>query len=407
MAPMKSSDKPMGRQSDLFGELPPEATFLLYVARTQLSVEARAQVRRIATQEIDWTALIRRAAHHQVGPLLRRSLRHICLETVPAAAGNRLQALVHATTRKNLFLSHGLLRVLRLLTNEGLQVVPFKGPVVAATAYGDLTLRPFGDLDILVWKSQVMKARHILLADGFATCPGLDSMPTSFGQNTGFSEGGFFLNDFFGPDNFWSEVLKNPIGKAEGLMGRHGKNEGLPVELHWQLAPHYFAYPSPAAPFERLRPVPLLGEKVLTFSAEETLLHLVVHGTVHRWEKLRLVCDVAEMIRAHPDLDWAWTLEEAQRRRSERMLLQGLHLAHVLLGAPLPASIQERVFEDRATRWLADWALRRLFQEERRGLQRWWRAAAYDLRVRDRLSDGMGACLHHTHVLLKTLLQKA
>ena len=44
-------------------------------------------------------------------------------------------------------------------------MVPVKGPVLASTAYGDIAMREFVDLDILVRPSDVASAMTILHPD--------------------------------------------------------------------------------------------------------------------------------------------------------------------------------------------------------------------------------------------------
>jgi len=61
-----------------------------------------------------------------------------------------------------------------------------------------------------------------------------------------------------------------------------------------------------------------------------------VHGTKHRWERLRWICDVAELIRVREDVKWETLMRVAESLGSRHMLSLGLYLAHDVLGAPLP-----------------------------------------------------------------------
>ena len=60
-----------------------------------------------------------------------------------------------------------LTRISALLENNGVCVIPWKGPILAAAAYGDVALRQFGDLDILVREQDAMRAKDLLLASGY------------------------------------------------------------------------------------------------------------------------------------------------------------------------------------------------------------------------------------------------
>ena len=80
----------------------------------------------------------------------------------------------------------------------------------------------------------------------------------------------------------------------------------------------------------------LLGSAVLSLSPEDMLLVLCAHGATGCWARLLLVCDVAQLISAQPDMDWTRVLEQASRTGSLRRLLLGLLLARDLLGAAIP-----------------------------------------------------------------------
>src|SRR5436190_1015503 len=75
---------------------------------------------------------------------------------------------------------------------------------------------------------------------------------------------------------------------------------------------------------------------ILWLSPECILLLLCLHGSAHKWEMLKWVLDIAEMLRACPDLDWGKVTNEARRTGSERMVAVGLVLARDLLGAVIP-----------------------------------------------------------------------
>ncbi len=75
---------------------------------------------------------------------------------------------------------------------------------------------------------------------------------------------------------------------------------------------------------------------------EDLLLILCVHGAKHRWDRLGWICDIAELIDSHRDLDWGRIIVQASRLGSGRILFLGLLLAQNLLGARLPDDILRR-----------------------------------------------------------------
>ncbi len=83
----------------------------------------------------------------------------------------QLQAQFQAHARHNLLQTHTLLMLLDVFSRHGIPAVPYKRPLLGATLYGNLTLRPFCDLDVIVRKCDVRIAKELLIAQGFRRNP--------------------------------------------------------------------------------------------------------------------------------------------------------------------------------------------------------------------------------------------
>jgi hypothetical protein len=143
--------------------------------------------------------------------------------------------------------------------------------------------------------------------------------------------------------------------------------------------------------WERLKPTSLAGKEVLTFSPEDLLLILCVHGAKHLWTNLIWVCDVAELLHVCKGLDWEWVMRQASTLGSQRMLLLGLFLAKSLLGAPLPEEIEKQVETDRMVKGLARQVQQRLSREPN-GSPGLWESSIFHLKARERLKDRICYC---------------
>ena len=55
-----------------------------------------------------------------------------------------------ANAHRALWLTLELLNIHRHLQTRGLEVLPYKGPVLAETLYGNVAMRQFSDLDLLI-----------------------------------------------------------------------------------------------------------------------------------------------------------------------------------------------------------------------------------------------------------------
>jgi hypothetical protein len=132
-----------------------------------MDTESVERTRALLRENIDWSAVLQTALRHGVMPLLYRSLHTTCPDAVPQTFLERLRDCFCASAGHNALLTRELLKLLHLLEGDGIPVLPFKGPVLAVAVYGNLQLRQFGDLDILVRKPDVRRATALLQAQGY------------------------------------------------------------------------------------------------------------------------------------------------------------------------------------------------------------------------------------------------
>src|SRR3989442_3875618 len=110
---------------------------------------------------MDWEWLLRSRHPQGLLPLLYRRLGSRP-DSVPAAIRGALREGFEANARRALRLTAELLRLHEQLASRGVTVIPYKGPVLAASVYGDLALRPFSDLEFLVHRRDADRAEHVL-----------------------------------------------------------------------------------------------------------------------------------------------------------------------------------------------------------------------------------------------------
>jgi hypothetical protein len=267
--------------------------------------------------------------------------------------------------RRNLALAGELLRLLRLFEAHGIAVVPYKGPVLATVAYGNLSFREFFDLDLLVRKRDVLRAGQLLVSAGyhpaFQLTRAQEALFIKYYKEHHFTHGG----------------------------GEHA------VDLHWALTQRFFAFTlDPDSLWGRLERISLGGSTLATFSPEDLLLILCVHGSKSFWQELYLICDVAEVVRSYRDMDWERVVKRAAALGSRRMLFLGLYLARDLLDADLPEDILGQVRADPPVRALAETIRERLFLEGKEPPRIFAEAQFFPihLRMRERLRDKIRYC---------------
>jgi len=70
---------------------------------------------------------------------------------------SKLKTQYMIIAQRNMLMSAELIRIMQLLEKNSIEALAFKGPALSQMAYGDITLRQYTDLDILVKKEDIYK----------------------------------------------------------------------------------------------------------------------------------------------------------------------------------------------------------------------------------------------------------
>ena len=308
-----------------------EHELLLCCARTTAAPEVVARLRELAARDVDWEYLFLVARRHAVVPLLYRQLDNHASDLVPTDQLTRLKRHYLENSARNTLLTAELCRLIDLFAASGIEAVPYKGPLLALFAYENLALRRFVDLDVIVKKTDVLKAREILLDQGYT------------------------------PTKSLSLTQQELLLRTQHNLQFSRDNHRLILELHWEVAPHLFASSVTADKvWSNLMTVDLNGTKIKALAADDLLFSLCVHGSRHLWERLSWICDVAELISRHR-FDWSALLQRAEQSNSDRMFLLGPLLAQKLMDAPLPDEVKQRCNNDKQLDSLAANVIEHLF----------------------------------------------
>ncbi len=261
------------------------AEFQLLLACCSLLKSEDADVRSKIQPSLDWGQVLRLAEHHNVVPLVYQALREIS-DGMPAAILDELHTRYQSNARKNLRFTAELVRILDCLESHGIAAIPFKGPVLAEAIYGNLALREFSDLDILVRRGDFLRAKEAVRELGFRP--------------------GWCLSDA-------EERAYLTSGYECAFDGPAGRNL-LELQSRFDLA----------------------NRSVGTLSPEDLLLSLSVHAAKHAWIRLCWLRDIAGVVQSEA-INWERVWREANRLGVERILGINLRLANLLLdaGAPL------------------------------------------------------------------------
>ncbi|MFZ3262484.1 MAG: nucleotidyltransferase family protein [Terriglobales bacterium] len=316
----------------------------------------------------DWDEFLRLGEHHGVLALVARNLTAHA-RALPLEIERSLDSAYAANLRRSLWFAAELMRIVQHFERKQLRALPYKGPVLAQTAYGDLGLRSFSDLDLLISPADFSQAKQVL------------------------SELGYHPSQQLPPavERLWLRT-----GYERSFDGAAGKNL---VELQWNLLPYFYAVDSRSADFRfddllaragrtalGATEIPTEGPAgVPCLSPEDSLLVLCLHAAKHLWTRLIWITDIAESLRM-PGIDFDLVIARARALGIARILGVSVWLAEHLLAAPIPLNVRNLIAHDTDVPLLGEGCAARL-----RG------AATYDfesaqyfrqiLKLRERRSD--------------------
>jgi protein O-GlcNAc transferase len=311
--------------------LTPELRLLLACARPGPVEAKRAAIEALLADGVDWTVFAGQAVDHGLVRLTAHTLALLTPENVPDDILAAFRAVADEARWQSRALFEELARLLETLTSKGIEAIPFKGPVLAIKAFGDMALRSSRDLDLLV--------RDADLAETIAAL-----------GSVGYKRKGELTDAQF-----------ELIHRLQGQEVMFNEVTGTAVEPHTRLTSLRMALDiDHTALFHRARRQVVDGHSFLMLGAEDTLLVLAIHGGKEMWWNLKWACDFAAWLEAHPKLDWNATAARARAQGCLRMLLLATSLGRRYFHAAVPHEIvtaerADRIIEPMVGRILAGW----------------------------------------------------
>lgn len=302
----------------------PDVRALLLAIIRLPKADAAQNLSHLAENIRDWDSFLYLTEEHRVLPMVYARLRESSV-AVPAAIEKRLRAGYECNALQCVINAAELIAILTAMERETIPALPYKGIVLAASVYLDLTARPAGDLDLLVHQQHLAQASEVLFARGFSRLTPIHADGTPMIPN---------LHEY----QF------------------ERSSDGMQLELRWKLD---FGHPgfTRNLGMEWMWPsggsVNLSGAEVPNLSPELTLLVLCMHGSKHGWRRLVWILDVAQLLLSFPTLDWSEVIREGRKSGLSRTLALGVLLAHRVLGATVPENLLHRFASDSAISTLA------------------------------------------------------
>jgi hypothetical protein len=277
-------------------------------------------IRKLAAMVTDWHALLHTAEACRAIPLLYDRLQACRISDIPCDTLQILEDAAIANAARSVHLTQTLADAMEALSSNGIPALTYKGPVLANEAYDNPSLRVYDDLDILVHKKDLKKAKGIIETLGYSEILKL-------------------------PDN-----LENSRFRPARPYILQNNDNTCNIDLTDRLTNNQLSFELPA---ENLwgdkHSVEIDGYRIQTMSHESHILYLCAHGTKHLWFRPTWISDIAGLLQRQSDtIDWHKTVKTAKSQDALRMLLTGIMLADKEYGCGIPKLIDKYIKNDAA-----------------------------------------------------------
>lgn len=270
----------------------------------------------VIPQDMNWTALLTLAEENGVLLLLHQTL----LETGIAMPAPFTTVAAECQAFAELAAAD-LEELLQHFSEQNIEVMSLKGPLLASAIYGSETLRLCNDLDLLVRPEEYGGARTLLLNLGFVACEA---------------------------DDYHCRFLRREI----------------PVELHFAIAkPRYFPFDLDSI-WNRSRPEIFHGQPVRTMSEDDLILYLCSHGLKHGFSRLIWILDVAMALQHLSQYSYEDVARRAREQDMEPWLFIGCEVVRSMFPQLLPGAMDAVISASPTAGIRAREAATRLFAQE-------------------------------------------
>lgn len=249
-------------------------------------------------------------AHGLVGLAHRRLRRSDCPDEIKQVF--RIDAAVQALRTGQM--QTELANVLTELTASGVAAIILKGPALGQRVYPYASLRPYGDLDLLVREEDWQRTHVALLGLGYRCVQSFNGPPPKVTDKKAY---------------YHTQYVRDEVG--------------IMVEVHYDLWWYGLRPTLGEQLWQRAVPVSIGGVPTQMVDAEEEVIHLSVHLQHHGYRRLIWFTDLALLLRSNDALDWDFVVRTAKREGLSVFVYYSLTFLEQLLGVAAPPEVLRRL----------------------------------------------------------------
>lgn len=296
--------------------LQPEEKFILYSADIHPDPSLLNAMDSLIPSIRDWEGFTKKAINRAASPLIVSKLGQMPnASLIPDHVLRSLKQASLRTLTRNMLLTEHFRQVIRAFTDAGIPVIALKGSMLSDWLYGDINLRQFSDLDLLVPQEKGLEALEIL-------------------QGMGFSSSDLTMSDF---------VKANSLVVHYTPMIKNGVSVEIHIRLHSEAERYQVDLPGI---WKRAIPIQMHGVTALGLCPEDLLLHLCFHLDKHfRSGEFQFTClyDIVNMLNHKGDvIDWTLFEQTCLQAKAESVTFKYLLLSSKYLNGKIPPDFSKK-----------------------------------------------------------------
>lgn len=149
-----------------------EEKLILQLCRLEFTPEQLGKIKLMISVITEWNYFRNLASEHGVAALVWHNLERYQLNSgIPGNVIDSLRIASLWSLSRNTFNTQSMGEVLRLLNTADIKTVILKGLALENSVYGNSGLRQMSDVDILINRENCIKARDILMRNGYVSLP--------------------------------------------------------------------------------------------------------------------------------------------------------------------------------------------------------------------------------------------
>ena len=283
--------------------------------------------------KIDWDVFMEMAMHHRIYPLVYKALSTLDHSKIPEKVIIFLKQEYRNNAAMAVTMAAEMARIVKCFKENGIETLVLKGGPLALKLYGDLSLRPFRDIDMVVELKNLEMAERLL------------------------NEQGYFRIESDYP-------LSGHLEKAHLEVYQHYKffnnSQKTCVELHWKIHCTIDLVTHELSDFCN-KEIEIGGVSLSAMAEEELLIYLIAHGSNHMWFRLRWLCDIERLIVQNKRLDWNRVRALSEKYGLRTNLRQGIILLNRIFGMAIPDPMVTEIHIAKKGRKMAEQIITKIF----------------------------------------------